>query len=128
MLIVILAFVLVFVVSFLVSYTYFSNQNEKKNTYNNEAGDMVIAEKPGELKELEASESAEYTPQPDEIFEEENKPEKVEEGKKTENKKPVETVQKKPETTKPETEKVENEPSSDIIDNEENSEGLDLGI
>ena len=126
-LIVILAFILVFVVSFLASYTYFTTQNAKEATYKTESVNTPVAETDGKPQELAASQSAEYTPQPEEIFVEEKKSDDAKDSDK-DNKKPASTTQKKPVNEDTEVTVPEKESASDIVDNEENSEGLDLGI
>lgn len=142
-LITILAFVLVFVISFLVSYTYFSAPST-----NPEESDLPLVgvpvkdddtTDPDEKVEDDYYATDNMKPQSaDDISVEEEKPEEPTDKKPavTPEKKPSSTQQQKPSSTpgqkpasKPQNSgSVNNDTSSGVVDNKDNSEGLDFGL
>ncbi len=136
-LITILAFVLVFVISFLISYTYFSAPSttpEKDNLP--VVGTPVKDNDTTDTKDLNEEIEDDYyatdnmKPQSaDEI------PEKDEKDEEPADEKPAVTPQKKPSSTpqqkpanKPQNSEASNNTSSGVVDNKDNSEGLDFGL
>ncbi len=134
-LITILAFVLVFVISFLVSYTYFSAPSTSPEGDNLPVVGTPV--KDNENTDLDEKDEDDYyatdnmKPQSaEEIPVEDEKDEEPADEKPavTPQKKPSSTPQQKPANKPQNSESSNNNTSSGVVDNKDNSEGLDFGL
>ena len=134
-LITILAFVLVFVISFLVSYTYFSAPSNSPEENNLPAIGTPVKDNdstdPDEKVEDDYYATDDMKPQSavDILLEDEKDEEPVDEKPAvTPQQKPSSTPGKKPASKPQNSGSTNNNTSSGVVDNKDNSEGLDFGL